>query len=225
MEPKYTLIMSTLQDRIDRGILPVGTLLPSEAELTAEFGTSRSTVVRALRQLRSQGWVKGMQGKGRLILGRPARTLSTLPRRIQYLLQADRHAEYLGSRDLAAPPQMAAILRVPPGTHIYGARYRLSLLNNTPLALTTAFTPYCLTRERYLLDELESVYGRRAHHVTERWGARLLTLNEAEALSLTKRRSVAVALLTVHDAGGIPFLAVNAVLSREAPELSETYDI
>lgn len=224
MEPKYAQILTTLQDRIESGQLAVGTLLPSEAQLTREFATSRSTVVRALRQLRQQGWVRGAQGKGRVVLGRPATTLSALPRRIQYLLQADRHAECLGARRLPASPRIAATLSVPRGAELFAARYRITSLNTTPLALTTAFTPAPLSHERSLLDQLEST-GRRAHHVTERLGARLSTQAEMTALALSQRRSVAITLLTVHDAGGAPFLAVDAILSREAPELTEIYEI
>jgi GntR family transcriptional regulator len=225
VEPKYAEIMTVLQDRIDRGILAVGDLLPSEAQLTREFGTSRSTVVRALRQLRQQGWVRGVQGKGRIVLGRPVATLSTLPRRVQYLLQADRHAECLGARRMLAPPRMSVLLNLPPGDTVFAARYRVTRLDATPLALTTVFTPFGLDRSRGLLDQLENCHGRRPHHVIERLGARLSTTAETTALSLPHRRSVAVSLMTVHDAAGEAFLGVDAVLSREASELNETYDI
>jgi GntR family transcriptional regulator len=225
VEAKYTEIMTALQDRIDRGRLPVGTLLPSEATLTSEFGTSRSTVVRALRQLRRQGWVRGVQGRGRLILGRPVLALRTLPRRIQYLLQADRHAECLSARLAPAPLRIAAALDLPLDATVFTAKYLITHLDTTPLALTTAFTATPLPQERGLLHQLESVHHRHPDHVVERIGARLSTETEATALALPHRRSVAITLLTVHDAADAPYFAVDAVLSREAPELTETYEV
>jgi GntR family transcriptional regulator len=225
VEWKYTQVLAVLQERIEHGQLPVGTLLPSEAQLTAEFGTSRATVVRALRQLRNQGWVRGMQGRGRMVLGRPEPALATLPRRIQFLLQADRHAECLGVFDRPASPRIAAALSVKAGAEVFVARYRLTTTGRIPLALTTAFTPFHLPNERDLLSQLDTMSGHRPHQVTERLGARLSTEAETTALALTRRRSVAITLLTVHDTRGTPFLAVDAILSREAPELTERYEL
>ena len=46
------------------GRWPAGALMPSEAELVAEFGVSRMTVNRALRELQSEGLVDRTQGVG-----------------------------------------------------------------------------------------------------------------------------------------------------------------
>lgn len=48
---------------------PVGAMLPSEAELCAEFGVARSTVRRALALLEAQGVILAIPAKGRLVLG------------------------------------------------------------------------------------------------------------------------------------------------------------
>ncbi|GAA3299834.1 MULTISPECIES: GntR family transcriptional regulator [Dactylosporangium] len=225
MEPKFAAVVTSLQERIADGRLPVGATLPSEAELTLEFETSRATVVRALRHLRQHGWIMGRQGKGRVVLGRPLTALSTLPRRIQYLLQADRHAELLGVHRVPANPRIAATLGVPMGHDVYATRYRLAVLNAVPLALTTTFTRTRPPEQRGILAHFESATGRRPHRVIERWGARLSTPAETTALSLPHPRSVAVTLLTVHDARDRPYLALDAILSRETPELIETYEI
>jgi hypothetical protein len=82
-----------------------------------------------------------------------------------------------------------------------------------------------VSRERGLLEQLDTTHGLRAHHVTERLGARLSTPAETSALALPQRRSVAITLLTVHDAAGTPFLALDTVMSRESPELSATFDL
>jgi hypothetical protein len=37
------------------------------------------------------------------------------------------------------------------------------------------------------------------------------------------RRSLVVTLLTVHDAAGRPLLAIDAVLSRDLPELASSF--
>ncbi|WP_432979206.1 GntR family transcriptional regulator [Dactylosporangium sp. CA-233914] len=228
MLPKYTEIMAILQDRIDRKVYQVGALLPSEAEFTAEFGTSRATVVRALRTLGRQGWLRGVQGKGRLVLGRPVMNLLGLPCRVQYLLQADRHAMRLSIRRIAATPRIAAALTISPGVPVTAARYLLTLPNATPFGLTTAFTPIQLPAVPPgvgLLNRLEEHTGRSAFRVTERLGARLATDTETKALQLSHPRSVAVSLLTVLDTLETPYFVVDAVLSREARPVVEVYEI
>src|SRR6185437_14882313 len=70
--PKYAQVIAELQKRIDSGEYPPGSLLPSENQLSGEFGIARPTVVRALRVLRQEGWIDTQQGKGSFVRGRPA---------------------------------------------------------------------------------------------------------------------------------------------------------
>src|SRR5882724_725981 len=70
--PKYAQVITALQQRIESGEYPPGSLLPSEHQLSAEYGTARPTVVRALRVLRQEGWIDTQQGKGSFVRGRPA---------------------------------------------------------------------------------------------------------------------------------------------------------
>lgn len=65
--PLYQIVVKTLQSEIVRGIYPVGTRLPSEAELVERFGISRQTVRSAIRTLREAGLVRPHQGLGTLV--------------------------------------------------------------------------------------------------------------------------------------------------------------
>lgn len=56
--PKYQQVFEVIQDGIRSGLYLPGQKLPSEAALEAEFGTSRITVVRALRELQQLGLVQ-----------------------------------------------------------------------------------------------------------------------------------------------------------------------
>ncbi|HYW51919.1 MAG TPA: GntR family transcriptional regulator, partial [Gemmatimonadaceae bacterium] len=53
-----------LETRIGGGEWPVGTRLPTESELMAEFGVGRSTVREAVRTLARTGLVQVRQGDG-----------------------------------------------------------------------------------------------------------------------------------------------------------------
>jgi GntR family transcriptional regulator len=231
VSPKYAEIVVALQSRIDREFYAVGALLPSEAQLTQEFRTSRSTVVRALRYLRRQGWLRGVQGKGRIVLGRPAASLTGLPARARYLLQADQHASLVGMRRLAASPRIAAALDLQTGTTVIAGRYRLTSDEGSPIGMSTVYVPALLTDtvsvscEGGLLAYLERRNGITANRVIERVGARAATESEIETLALRARRIVAVCMITVLDAASTPFLLVDAVLSRDSPETLATFDL
>jgi GntR family histidine utilization transcriptional repressor len=60
----YAQVKQHLRDALAGGRYPPGALMPSEAELVAQFGMSRMTVNRALRELQSEGLVDRVQGVG-----------------------------------------------------------------------------------------------------------------------------------------------------------------
>ncbi len=60
----YARVKQHLKDALSTGRFPPGALMPSEAELVAQFGVSRMTVNRALRELQGEGLVERVQGVG-----------------------------------------------------------------------------------------------------------------------------------------------------------------
>ncbi len=60
----YLQVKQHLKDGLARGLWPAGALMPSEAELVAQFGVSRMTVNRAIRELQAEGLVSRIQGVG-----------------------------------------------------------------------------------------------------------------------------------------------------------------
>ena len=62
--PPYARVKHHLKQGLAAGRWPPGALMPSEAELVAEFGVSRMTVNRALRELQAEGLVERSQGVG-----------------------------------------------------------------------------------------------------------------------------------------------------------------
>lgn len=60
----YARIKQRLMDGLAAGRWPPGALMPSEAELVAQFGVSRMTANRAIRELQAEGLVDRVQGVG-----------------------------------------------------------------------------------------------------------------------------------------------------------------
>ncbi len=65
--PQYLKVKNHLREGIASGRWVPGDLLPSEAELSAQFGLSRMTVNRALRELHQEGLVDRVQGVGSFV--------------------------------------------------------------------------------------------------------------------------------------------------------------
>ncbi len=69
LQRKYAEIRDTLRGEIAAGKYGAGRPFPSEAMLARRFGAARHTVVRALRELQSQGVLTRRQGAGTVITG------------------------------------------------------------------------------------------------------------------------------------------------------------
>jgi GntR family transcriptional regulator of arabinose operon len=63
-KPKYQQVFEAIREAILSGRYEAGQKLPSEAHLLDEFGTSRITVIRALRELQQRGLVQRRAGSG-----------------------------------------------------------------------------------------------------------------------------------------------------------------
>jgi len=66
-EPIYRRIADRLRADIESGHIGPGSQLPTEAELTATWGASRSTVREAIRQLTELGLVEARPGQGTFV--------------------------------------------------------------------------------------------------------------------------------------------------------------
>lgn len=68
---QYVQIADIIRDRIEQGVYPAGSLLPSEDHLANELGVSRVTVNRAVGLLRSAGDVRVRRGTGAIVRSLP----------------------------------------------------------------------------------------------------------------------------------------------------------
>lgn len=64
-------IAAALAQKIKQGVWPRGAMLPSEPELASEYDTTRSTINRAMQNLRRAGLVSPRQGRGTTVTFMP----------------------------------------------------------------------------------------------------------------------------------------------------------
>lgn len=64
---KYRIVERAIKDSIGNGVLSDGDRLPTEEELCIQYGFSRTTVGKALDNLRLEGYIERIPGKGTFI--------------------------------------------------------------------------------------------------------------------------------------------------------------
>lgn len=69
-QPRYAMLAATLKQQIDQGMYPVGSSLPTEANLCEQYNVSRHTVREALRLLQKYGLIASKQGCGSYVTER-----------------------------------------------------------------------------------------------------------------------------------------------------------
>lgn len=65
--PRHRDVANQLMERIASGVYPVGSLLPTESDLTEAFQVSRHTIREAVRHLQTMGLVVRRQGHGTIV--------------------------------------------------------------------------------------------------------------------------------------------------------------
>ena len=110
---RYSRIQKILVERIADGLYPVGTLMPTEIELAAEFETSRFTVREALRCLTEDGYVERRQGMGtRVISMKPQSSYYQSYESLQELFQiaVDTYMVIIESEPVVLDDDLAALV-------------------------------------------------------------------------------------------------------------------
>ncbi len=70
--PLYRQLMDVLGAAIIDGVLPIGSSLPTEAQLAERFGVSRITVREALQRLENEGVIRKQKAKNAIIVAKPS---------------------------------------------------------------------------------------------------------------------------------------------------------
>ncbi len=143
---RYLAIADALRARIGDDEFRAGRLLPSESELSKQYGASRVTVRKSLEALRDQGLVDSRQGFGWFVAADPLRqTLGRLGTLEGQLAEGGVNAErrIIEFGFVTAPRHVAAVL----GTTAVLQVRRLNLADGAPFARVTVWVPDDLAGE------------------------------------------------------------------------------
>ncbi|HTI16482.1 MAG TPA: GntR family transcriptional regulator [Trinickia sp.] len=156
-QPLYVQIKEWLRASILDGTLAPHEQLPSESDLTAQFGVSRITVRQAIGDLQKEGLVFRIHGKG---------TYVSKPKAFQQLvglqgfdeamraLGYETYSKFLGVADVPATQEIARALQLKPGARV-GEIRRIRYLNRAPISLDVSYFP-CDLAPRLAREDLAS---------------------------------------------------------------------
>lgn len=234
--PKYARVLAELQKRISEGTYAAGSLLPSEDQLTREFGVSRTTVIRAVQLLKQEGWVDSQQGTGRFVRGRPS-SADQSARPGRRAVEADEGAggHLVEVGHVIAPDSVAAALNLKKNEAVLMRRLLVERADE-PSELVTSYFPLDVAHATDLGSEQPLTGGIREHvetrnkirydHMTEQIAARLPSLDEAKLLGITSKLTPVLALTVVaFDTAGRPIQVSHLVLPGDRHELEDTYSL
>lgn len=215
--PPYMQVIAHIKSQIERGDLGPGDMIPSDRQLAADWGISRATAQKVVTALRAEGLVESEYGVGTRVR-RQVPTVQHGGTRFRRMLTIGRatregeRSEILGSELTTAPDDVAAALGLDPGAHAVRRRRRF-LDDSGVTAISTSWlagalaeaVPALLSAEPIPGGTLTAVIeatGRQPGTVTDSATARLLTVEEAEALGLDLPQAVLVTTSTLCDEDG-----------------------
>jgi len=205
-------IAGRLHGDIASGAHKPGERLPTEAELSAQFGVNRHTVRRALEELSRNGLVRVEQGRGTFVAEDVLDY--TVEPRTRFTAWIRKHNKEPSGivrqlREVPADRRVADALGVRAGSRVVLLE-RLGLADDRPVSLTRHYFPAArlkgllpaLQATPRITDALRAVgvadYLRQQTRVT----ARLPTPTEADLLRMARGRPVLVAENINVDRGG-----------------------
>ncbi|MEX0766854.1 MAG: GntR family transcriptional regulator [Microthrixaceae bacterium] len=211
---RYQLIAEDLRNQLAAGLAnsqePASArLLPSEAELSAQYKASRVTIRRALEMLRAEGLIESKQGFGWLTAAEPLQQklahLGTLESQLAAAgMRSDRKILSFGF--VSAPEHVAAVLGE---ANLLEVR-RLNLADGQAFARVTVWCPEALgaslsrddVERASFLEQLPVRLGG----ATQTIGAELVTALDADLLGVPVGSPVLVAERITRSKEGVPVL-------------------
>lgn len=191
----------TMSSRLDRGVYPPGSRLPSERLLTTDVGVSRSTLRLALTRLADEGRLTPSAQRGwfvpQLMLGEPPSMLISFTE-LARSRGLEPTAAVLSNRVRPATFGEAEDLQVPPAAPVVELVRRRSM-DGVPITVETAVLPLRLAE--WLVDtdmtdqslyELLAEHGHQVHRST--YTVQAVNVDEREAALLELSPGAAVLL-------------------------------
>jgi DNA-binding GntR family transcriptional regulator len=207
--PLYFQVAQRLENAIESGDLPAGTMLENELDLAEQLGLSRPTVRRAIQYLVDRGLLVRKRGVGTQVVRAKVRRPVELTSLYDDLVATGRRprTRVLSFSLEPASDVVAHALSLPEGAEIYSferlrfaADKPLALMRNQVPAAVVSLTPESL--EQQGLYEIMRANGLDIRIASQTIGARAATAAEARILEEARGAPVLTMVRTTYDSHG-----------------------
>lgn len=197
-EPLYVQLDHILRNNIVSGTWQPGAAVPSENELSRQFGVSRMTARSVITGLVRDGLLYRVQGKGTFVSEEKIMTRSPAYLGIREQLEAQGYrieTRLLSFAEEAAQSGVAAALHCMEGEAVYAIK-RLRSVNSVPISIHHSYLPVALCQsltEKHLTGEiqlchcLEQNFGLVTARVQESLESVLASKKEAALLQIAAK--------------------------------------
>jgi GntR family transcriptional regulator len=213
--PFYYQLEQILLGEIRAGRRAAGDRLPSEHELCATYGVSRTVVRQALADLEKDGRIRRRKGQGSFVA--PVKVSESLVQSLTGLHEdvtargGTLRSEIRQLESVPASAVVAAELQLAEGEPVI-ALERLRHVNDLPWVLVTTYIPYHLCpqllhedlRERSLYALLEDAYGIEIAHGYRSVEATTATATLARLLGIKAGDPILLLRSTSYSSDGTP---------------------
>ncbi|MBA8840975.1 MULTISPECIES: GntR family transcriptional regulator [unclassified Ochrobactrum] len=155
--PLYAKVEATLASEIASALLPFGSQLPPEDDLTVRFGVSRTTVRKAVENLVARGLLEIRRGKGTFVTEPKIRQeLTELSGFVEDMIALGRNptAKLLDKRLVPASDVVAKHLNLPQGAQVYRIE-RVRLADGIAMSFDETYLPMDIG-EKIVSNDLEA---------------------------------------------------------------------
>jgi DNA-binding GntR family transcriptional regulator len=209
--PLYFQVARHLEEQINSGELPTGTLLQNEVDLAESLGLSRPTMRRAMQYLVDKGLVVRRRGIGTRVVQPKLRRPLELTSLYDDLASAGKRptTAVLSVGMVDAGEDVASGLEIEVGQPVLEI-VRLRSAEEAPIAKMTNYLPERLARfdaddlAAHSLYELMRGQGVTLHSATQTLGARNATAAEARVLDEPAGSALITAVRITYDDRGDP---------------------
>lgn len=230
MKPRYAELAEELIQAIGQGKFEVGASLPSEVDLSEQYGVSRATVRSALERVQELGLISRRKRAGiRVEATKPkvafTQNMSSVDDLVQFAVITERHVRSV--TEVSASPSLALKLGVDAGTRLL----RVEMLRmdpskpDAPLCWTDVYLEAALgsgirrelrsSTTGLICDMVERRFGRSVQNVRQEIRAIGVPANIAEALGVEAESHALEIVRRYFDARGLVFEATVSVFPAD----------
>lgn len=177
--PRYSQIAAKLANDIDEGLYPVGSILPTESELQAQYGVSRHTVREALRELKELGLISSKSGVGTHVRARPRdqrfiHGVSSLDQLLQIVESTEQ--QVLDWQEVSADQNLARLLNCNVGRKwLQVVTLRSVSTQSAPIGMVTIYIP---PEHQAVIPKIETEHKPVFFLIEQMGGARVAEIRQ-----------------------------------------------